>query len=202
MKNYYLVILFFSIILFSCSSESEPLLENNFEKLNEVQKTETLLIAQTKYIFEKSNTLKVVNGIRNYSFKFQTPTEYKGTLISEKNLDDQFLLENPDTDEFILIKNLVQEDKNIVAFEFITSNSNEFISAKYKGDKDIIVQDNKCPLCVIVAIEVIDALIEFSSDDYDSNCKAAIDSCGPDGPSEVNLSKGGWFSSDTCTVKC
>lgn len=57
-------------------------------------------------------------------------------------------------------------------------------------------------LCVGAELDVIEAVIEFASDDCDSNCRAAIDFYGEDGPSEINLVKGDCYSSGSCTVKC
>lgn len=202
MKNNYFIALFFSIILFSCSKEGDDPIENNSENFNELENSETLQIEETTYLFEDSKIFKMEDGKRKYSFKVENSGEYNGKLISQKGESDQILIENPNTDEFILLRNIVQEDKNTIIFEFRTSNSKDFKTAKYTGEGNIIDQSQKCPVCVIIVIEVVDAIIEFNSDDYDSNCKAAIDSCGDDGPSEIKLEEGGWFSAGTCSVKC
>lgn len=199
MKNYYFYTLFFLTLFVSCSENQEEISEH---LIVETEFAEVVQIGKTSYLLEDSKMLKVINDESKYYLNYQNSENFLGKLVN-KTGHNEYLIENPDNDEFIILQNIVQEDKNIISFEFKTSNSDLINSAIYKGGNELISNDNKCPLCVGVALAVLEAAIDFASDDYDSNCKAAIDSCGEDGPSEVNLVEGdGWFSGGSCTVKC
>lgn len=160
-----------------------------------------LTVDDITYVFKKGGaTSKYKNKDLEYSFNFSSPIEYTVNKNSKKN-SDIYVLQNPDTDEFIKIWNFTA-NKGEVSFNFSTSVSDIVRSGTLTSVNEQLYSSNKCPWCVPIALAVVGAIVEFSADNYDSNCRAAIGACGSDGPSSIEIIDGGWFSASSCKVLC
>ncbi len=208
------------IITFSCEeSENNIISALTLEEAIKGPNNGILSWGNETFVFEASGDfIRKFEGEQNkYNFDYVAETKFQKTKNSKKyhlskKYEDQFVIENPETDEYIIFKNIVQLDEYVVKFDVVTSVGKTFesfvfdYSGKIKNSTEYNTsKKTACPWCWPTAwlvAEIIEAIMETNSDDFDSNCRRAIEACGEHGVASIKITDGGWFGVDTCEVIC
>jgi len=119
-----------------------------------------------------------------------------------------FRIVNPnDNSEFFEISNL-KDNAGLLSMNLESSSGQKYEGIEIRlaeNEKNYASNQRVCPWCTmigVVALALIEAAVEISDDDYDSNCAAAIASCGDSGVAEVEITDSSWFGQASCKVTC
>lgn len=191
------------LVLLSCN-ENETLNEKKItltETLNQKNDGIIKLDEKTYVINKKGYIQKFTNENLEYNFDYKNEFQLK---ISEdgfkKSNSNELIVTNLISNEFIIFKNQIKLDENTIKFDALTSNGILLKDLTYTTNKNSN-SSYKCPACwVWVSLKVVEIIVDAASDNYDSNCKAALSACGDACVASIQIIDG-WFT-DSCTVTC
>jgi hypothetical protein len=204
-----LSITFITLLSFSCSSDKNEttVLPENKGVLKYENKT---------YVFKEDGlTSKYLNGKKEFDFHYENLLKTDAKLVAKKSStnrngeDEQVIIvENNQTGEFVEFSNINEIGENKISFDVTTSNGLTFNNLEFESDELNLTtvnstQNKYCWQCVIIVVgTLVDAVVELASDNYDSNCNAAIKACGSAGVKTITIIDQGWFTPASCTVVC
>ncbi len=200
------------LILIGCeTSEESNLNSTNLTSLNEalLQPNNGYLIHNDKtLIFTKEgHTQKFINNKLAYNFSFENEVQFNLKSKFNAASKQDIVVENPNYEEYFILSNIQAIDDDIIEFDVEISSGiqlNSLLLHGYSIDEftDATLTSN-CPQCYIgLVLAVIEAVIEISDDDIDSNCRAAIDACEAGGGLANVKITSDWLGTTSCEVTC
>ncbi|QED36630.1 hypothetical protein FK178_02385 [Antarcticibacterium arcticum] len=202
-------ILFLSIGLQSCSSDTEETLDlSALDQELALDNNGFLEIESTTYVFKNSGeTVRFNNEERAYDFVFTNGINYKASGGISKHAGEELVITNPETDEFIRFYHFEEVKKGLLKFDVELSTGKIYKSVTYKFGEAFTTQDQKCHEwpCVSISANVLGSMIEMSANTLSADCQNAVDACTrAGGKSSVTIQKEVlWFASArTCNVQC
>lgn len=212
MKNTYKILsglFLFSVLFTSCTSEEE---ENNelsaLEQELSMDNNGTLTVESTTYIFKSAGEIAKFKGnSKAFDFTYSNEIKYTASGSEAKHGEDDIVLTNPDTEEFIRLHNFKDLKNNRTQFDVELSNGKKFNSVIYNSKSQLITDANKCHQwpCRNIDDDALNALLEISQDDATGPCNETVATCAKSGGRpHVTITRGnGWFDgSESCVVEC
>lgn len=187
--------------MLSCIEDNQEYKIDKFSIDSELKKEDNkgLLTLGNRKIILKNNNKFVKFTDDNYDYHFSYSEDFENEFSkrvinssSKKSLSDYGV-----KDIYI-----TEETSEYAIYTLETSEGIVYSGIRF--DKlDNFTSKSACPLCW-VALVIAKVAVELADDDYDSNCKAAIDAAKENCPDgfEVKLSEGGLLGGGTCSVKC
>ena len=202
-----LSILLLSVILHSCSTDSEenPAANQELEKELALENDGVLKIQSTTYIFKKTGeTAKFISQDRDFNFKFVNELSFEAS--QNKHAVEGLKITNPETDEYLIFSHFEELKNGFVKFDAELSTGEVLRSLMYKpGNANGSPNKWHDEPVIGVTTPVIGAMIEFSQEEQLRNCRAALAVCAnTNGVPTVALTNGkGWFTSiESCAIDC
>lgn len=201
MKKYLSFLFVLCIVFSSCTKNEEnsnllpPTLQQELSKNN------------SKGVLSLGNVSIVVKDDNSY-VKFKN-AEYHYNFSYTKDIKDNFILSNSNktfstesNDVGVSSVSIIEEGESYVLFDLKTTSGFLIKGIRYDSNESIISK-SACPWCWVIPI-VVEAVIEVSDDDYDSNCKAAIEAVKETctGLIKIKITEGGWFGGASCEAEC
>lgn len=204
-----IIVVAFVTLITGCTEENSIFDENQNLTLEEALNKDInghLIVGNNTYVFNKNGvTSKFTAENLTYSFDYKN-LNYEISGVNKRASDTNYVIVNPDTNEYIVLENLNQEN-NSYTFDVITSSGMNLIGVNVllPDQSDIYsesIYGRACPWCWIGVVidRIVEAIVDINTDNFDSNCRAAISACGDAGVAEITIIDG-WFE-DSCTVKC
>ena len=197
-----------SIILQSCSSESEETSIAASEREQELalENNGVLKIESATYIFKTTGeTAKFLHNDRDFNFIFLNEFAYEFPE-NEKHTIEGLTITNPETEEFMVLSGFEELKNGFVEFDVELSTGQTLSSVLYKPGK-ANASSNKWhgdPMLEEPS-PVIGAMIELSQQAALQQCRAASEACSnTNGVPTVALTNGkGWFTAiEACSIEC
>jgi hypothetical protein len=204
-----LSIAFITLLTISCSSDKN-------ETVTLPENKGVLKYKNKTYVFKEDGlTSKYLDDKKEYDFKYENLIKSDAKLVTKKSLanrngeDEQVIIvENNQTGEFVEFSNINEIGENKISFDVTTSNGLTFTNLEFESDELNLTtvnstQNKYCWQCVVIVVgTLVDAVVQLASDNYDSNCNAAIKACGSAGVKTITIIDQGWFTPASCTVVC
>jgi hypothetical protein len=154
---------------------------------------------RTSVIVDPNKTFRFRDEKLDYELLFSNLVDIE--IVESKSTNNEIKVINSNTGEFMIFKNIEDVDEKTKTFDLETSTGYFFESITLQTD--LINQKCAwCPLIPIIVETIKEILDDSGSGGYDENCAAAIEACGDNGVSSIELIDGGWFSDSSCTVIC
>lgn len=210
MKNTYKMItgvFFLALTLNSCSTDSKENEDlNALEQELLLENTGFLEVGTTTYVFkETGETVKFVENTRQFDFVFTNDIVFKIVSDISKHSDEEFVVTNPETNEFIRIYNVEELKNRKVKFD-VEFSTGQRLSSVISGPKS---SENGAKWHEEPYFAshpgIFKGLLEISQLSLSSDCSSAIGVCtAAGGKASVKLNKAGvWFTTpETCQVVC
>jgi len=197
-----------SLILQSCSSESEEALMNASELEQELalENDGVLKVESATYVFKKTGeTAKFLDKDRDFNFKFLNELSYQFSE-TDKHAIEGLTITNPETEEYLIFSNFEELKSGFLKFDLEFSTGQTLSSVLYKPGK-MNESSGKWHENNIVKepSNVIGAMIELSQQEAVKQCRAASQVCSnTNGVPTVALTNGnGWFAEiEACSLEC
>ena len=202
-----LSILVLSVILHSCSTDSEenPAANQELEKELALENDGVLKIQSATYIFKNTGeTAKFISQDRDFNFKFVNELSFEAS--QNKHAVEGLKITNPETDEYLIFLHFEELKNGFVKFDAELSTGEVLRSLMYKpGNANGSPNKWHDEPAIGVTPPVIGAMIEYSQQEQLKNCRAALQVCAnTNGFPTVALTNGkGWFTSiESCAIDC
>lgn len=208
MKNAFRIfgLLFLAVSLHSCSTEEESTDESALEKELALQNEGVLKVASTTYVFKPTGeTTKFNLENREFDFKFEEAINYRVVENEMKHEDAEWLIENPDTDEFIILSNFEVLSNGSLEFDVELSTGDKFFSVIFQPKKGTLAQNGKWHDNMPVVQDPGMVLQAFTEPSVSNGCKAAVAACERGGGRALLAltHAQGWFTpAQACRVEC
>lgn len=200
-------VFFLALTLNSCSTDSKEIEDlNALEQELKLENKGFLEVGTTTYVFkETGETVKFVETSRQFDFVFTNDLVFKVATDVSKHSDEEYLVTNPQTNEFIRIYNVEELKNNHVKFD-VEFSTGQILTSVISGPGSSADGGkwHKEPYFASHP-EIYSGLIETSQLSLSSECVSAIDVCSKaGGKASVILNKAGaWFTTpETCQVVC
>jgi hypothetical protein len=159
-------------------------------------------------IFKKEGyTQKFINNELAYNYSFENEVQFNLKTKSNAASKQDIIIENPDYDDYIILSNVEAIEDDIIEFDVEISSGIQLNSLLLHGysidDFSEATLTSNCPQCYVgLVLAVIEAVIEISDDDIDSNCRAAINACESGGGLANVKITSNWLGTTNCEVTC
>lgn len=197
---------FLAVSLHSCSTGEESTEETALEKELTLQNDGVLKVASTTYVFKPTGeTVKFNLENREFDFRFEEAINYRVVENEMKHEDAEWLIENPDTDEFIILSHFEVLSNGNLQFDVELSTGDRFFSVIYQPKKGAVVKSGKWHDMWPVVEDPALVLQAFTEPSASNGCKAAVAACERGGGRAVLAltHARGWFTpAQACKVEC
>lgn len=192
--------------LFSCSTEEETAAVSALEKELALENEGVLKVASTTYIFKTTGeTVKFDLEDREFGFKFDEAINYRAAENEMKHEDAEWRIENPATDEFIVLSHFEILKNGSLQFDVELSTGEKFYGVNYQPKKGATYRDEKWHDMWPVVQDPGLVLEAFTEPSLSNGCRAAVAACERGGgKATLALTHAqGWFTpAQACKVEC